>query len=295
MIKKKNIITGFITIATLSSYIISVSGVIVNADDVSQPTAVQADLTTSEITEVKEQRQETVNEIISKLNEGQNVDTAVQQSAKESELNASDSPINEVLKEEMNNKDITSNESISINTNIPDQTFKVSDEITVTFQDNIIGVEQSNSNEQGEITEDSAAISPLASAVSLLDNLFFEKVEAATYKTKAISYSYTWYASTGLKIATLSVAGQGKYNGSSADYYDGFKYNYTNGALSLRSVDNWSGERYRYGTGYTFEAYGNWVIRVGVQGFGITLQTVTLGVYTHLRKDGSVLNGSYKY
>lgn len=211
LITRKNLkkISVFFSFLIISSIMIP-TYVFAN-DNLNSEIEVKIDYSNQEKAEILTERKEIVDTIESQIiNSDENIDNIILDTLEENNQETLIAPIEEKL------INVTNEGEVNLETNIPTETFKINNEMTVTFDDNLIIVDEfieSTETDVEELIDDSY----LEKSVSFLDNLFFIKVEAAKKnKRKKASHSRNIYDSMfkKFKIVTAYIGAEFTYNGS---------------------------------------------------------------------------------
>lgn len=212
---KNKVITGFL-ISLLFLNIFTTTALDVKASELQENTVQMKDnsnvsvmFNSSEQKEIISDREIIVSEIKEKTETtNESMDAIISETMEENPQKV----LNESIQKEFKSVKNDASQPVELETNIEAETFEINENLSVTFDDNFIIVDEFEVSEEREVDEDTDF-----NLFTFAENLFFSKAYAASKdKIKTASHSRSIYDTTAksMKLVTAYIAAEFTYNGS---------------------------------------------------------------------------------
>lgn len=249
---------------------------------------VEVTFTDSEIKAISLEREEIITDITKKVQKNEtSLDEVVSESLQKTQQDTLIDGLNEEL--EMTNLPAS---NVNLDTNLATETYEINDNLSVTFDDNFIIVDEWNESDEIESEED---VEP--NFFSFVQNIFFNPVQAAgTSKIKNASNSRSIYdaRATSWKLVTAYISTEFTYNGTTVTARRTGNYMKTEngGGVLIDIVDKKSEVQKPSSSRRIAYQEGTAILGLTVKGHGLKLQERYLRVNVECNAKGTITKNS---
>lgn len=201
--------------------------------------------------------------------------------------------LNKGIQEEIQTINNDVHKSVELETNIESETFEINKNLSVTFDDNLVIVDEFKESEEREVDENTDDLN----LFTFVDNLFFDKAYAATSKKiKNASHSRSIYdtAVKSLKLVTAYIGAEFTYDGKKVTARRTGNYMKTNhvAGILIDIVEKKSAVQKPSSSRRIAYQEGSAILGFTIKGHGLKLQEKYLRVNVESNAKGTITKSS---